>query len=147
LELSRLPGKIENSGGSVDVPVDQEKGIDVQSKNGDRRIRYRRMGPNPYERFLNSEMILRDQLAIDRTVLANERTLLAYIRTVLALVLAGATVIRIFEDPSLNILGWTLIAFGVFVGGIGFWRTLRISRRVRSAMNEPPKSDGESRAD
>ncbi|MFP4431578.1 MAG: DUF202 domain-containing protein [Spirochaetaceae bacterium] len=131
----------------MNVPADQEKGVGVQSKRGGRGIGYRRMGPNPYERFLNTEMILRDQLAIDRTVLANERTLLAYIRTVLALVLAGATVIRIFEDPSLNTLGWTLIAVGVFVGGIGFWRTLRISRRVKSAMNEPPQPDGESRAD
>jgi len=107
----------------------------------------RKPGSNPYERFLNNEMILRDQLAVDRTILANERTLLAYIRTLLALVLAGATVIRIFEDPSLNIIGWTLVVFGVLVGGIGFWRSYQTSRRVRSAMNEPPRSDGESRLD
>ncbi len=32
-------------------------------------------------KFNKDEMILRDFLAVDRTLLANERTLLAYIRT------------------------------------------------------------------
>ena len=36
---------------------------------------------NRYEGFAKSDLILRDQLAIDRTLLANERTVLAYIRT------------------------------------------------------------------
>ncbi|MFW5836229.1 MAG: DUF202 domain-containing protein [bacterium] len=101
----------------------------------------RKRRSNPYERFSNEEMILRDHLAVDRTVLANERTFLAYVRTLLALVLAGATVIRIFEDPSLNIIGWTLVVVGVFVGGVGILRTRRTSRRIRSALNEPERSD------
>ncbi|MFW6313103.1 MAG: DUF202 domain-containing protein [Spirochaetota bacterium] len=111
-------------------------------KNGNRR-----QGSNPYERFLNNEMILRDQLAVDRTILANERTFLAYVRTLLALVLAGATVIRIFEDPSLNIIGWTLVVVGVLVGGVGILRTYRTSRRIRSALNEPQRSDSQQRFD
>lgn len=31
---------------------------------------------SPYFRFCNDELILRDELAVDRTLLANERTLL-----------------------------------------------------------------------
>jgi len=107
-----------------------------------------RNGPaNPYERFMNTEMILRDQLAVDRTILANERTLLAYIRTVLALVLAGATVMRLFEDPSLNTLGWALMACGAVVAGVGVWRTVRVARSVRRALSEPPRADGEPHYD
>ena len=45
----------------------------------------------PYGGFRLPELILRDRLAIDRTVLANERTLLAYIRTALTLFLVGIT--------------------------------------------------------
>ncbi|MFW5743461.1 MAG: DUF202 domain-containing protein [Spirochaetota bacterium] len=41
-------------------------------------------------------------------ILADERTFLTYVRTLPALVLVGARVIRIFEDPSLNTIGWTL---------------------------------------
>ncbi|HEX9972048.1 MAG TPA: DUF202 domain-containing protein, partial [bacterium] len=33
-----------------------------------------------YQEFSESDLILRDRLALDRTVLANERTLLAYVR-------------------------------------------------------------------
>ncbi|MFP4330931.1 MAG: DUF202 domain-containing protein [Alkalispirochaetaceae bacterium] len=95
---------------------------------------------NPYERFTYDEMILRDHLAVDRTILANERTFLAYARTFVALVLAGATVLRIFENPSLFV-GWALIVLGVIVGGLGTVRTRRTSLRIRAALSEPDPSD------
>ena len=46
---------------------------------------------NPYAHFDRAHIILRDELAMDRTALANERTLLAYVRTSLALLLAGVS--------------------------------------------------------
>ena len=52
------------------------------------------MKKNPYEQFADSELILRDHLAIDRTVLANERTFLAYCRPALPLILTGAGCIK-----------------------------------------------------
>lgn len=94
------------------------------------------MKRNPYERFASSDFILRDQLAVDRTILANERTLLAYIRTVLALVLAGATVIRLFEDAAANVGGWVLIGCGALVAGIGLWRTYRMNQTITAATRE-----------
>jgi putative membrane protein len=127
----------------VGAPTELDRGSRMEHQSEQRRRWNRREGSNPYERFLNYEMILRDQLAIDRTILANERTFLAYVRTVLALVLAGATVIRIFEDPSLNIIGWTLVVIGVLVGGVGVLRTYRTSRRIRSALNEPQRPDSQ----
>lgn len=39
------------------------------------------MKDSPYSKFDTDDLILRDQLAIDRTLLANERTLLAYLRS------------------------------------------------------------------
>ncbi len=50
------------------------------------------MRPNSYTRFKNDALILRDELAIDRTVLANERTLMAYLRSAVSLLIAGVPV-------------------------------------------------------
>ena len=48
------------------------------------------MRPRIYSRFVETQLILTDELAIDRTLLANERTLLAYLRAGMALIIAGA---------------------------------------------------------
>ena len=52
----------------------------------------------PYDNFDAQEFILRDWLALDRTVLANERTFLAYGRTSLGLFLSGVTLIKVFKS-------------------------------------------------
>ena len=87
---------------------------------------------NPYDRFSDTELILRDQLAIDRTVLANERTFLAYYRSSLALALTGAGVIKFFDGALAEIAGWTLIILGVVVAVIGTWRSLVLARNIRT---------------
>jgi len=43
-------------------------------------------------------MIVRDELAISRTVLANERTLLAYLRSGVALLIAGISIIHFAQQ-------------------------------------------------
>jgi putative membrane protein len=85
---------------------------------------------NPYERFAGTDLILRDQLAIDRTVLANERTFLAYARTSLALILTGAACLKFFDSLFSDITGWTLIALGIVVAGIGVWRSVTMARNI-----------------
>ena len=79
------------------------------------RPRSKAMSSNPYERFTSSELILRDELAIDRTVLANERTLLSYIRTGLAFAVTGAGAIHFFAS-LIALLG------GMVHGGLRFHR-------------------------
>ncbi len=49
------------------------------------------MENQPYARFKGEDLILRDELAINRTILANEATLLAYVRSALTLIIAGVT--------------------------------------------------------
>lgn len=41
-----------------------------------------------YEKLDRKSLILRDHLAVDRTILANERTVLAYVRTILTAFIA-----------------------------------------------------------
>ncbi|NQU39611.1 MAG: DUF202 domain-containing protein [Lentisphaerae bacterium] len=99
---------------------------------------------NPYERFANSSLILRDHLAIDRTALANERTLLAYGRTSLALILTGAGVIRFFGNSvSVTLLAWGLILLGIAVALIGGYRSATMARNIRSARAHEMENDAQ----
>jgi putative membrane protein len=104
-------------------------------------------------RFMNSlrveslRLILRDQLAIERTVLANERTALAYFRTTMALVGGGGTVLRFFWDtPALVALGGILAAVGLGIGGLGIRRYRAVNQHLRSITHStvgedpPPES-------
>jgi len=80
----------------------------------------------PYNRFAPDDLILRDLLAIDRTILANERTLLSYCRTVLAMLAAGATLIHFIDAVWALVTGVAFIAGAIVVLGIGIWRFRRV---------------------
>lgn len=91
------------------------------------------MSTNPYQRFDNSELILRDELAIDRTVLANERTVLAYVRTALAFAIAGAGALKFLTPPTSLIVGWSLVGLAAGVMGVGLWRYVTVARRISAS--------------
>jgi putative membrane protein len=88
------------------------------------------MTSNPYERFESADLIMRDELAVDRTVLANERTLLSYIRTALAFAVTGAGTIKFFASPSSLLLGWGMVVMAVGVVLVGVWRFRRIAGHI-----------------
>jgi putative membrane protein len=76
-------------------------------------------------------MVLRDHLALDRTVLANERTLLAYVRTALALLAGGGTLLRFFQgDHLIEALGALLLLLGVATAALGLWRFRSVAVRL-----------------
>lgn len=86
----------------------------------------------PYENVKPEQLILRDQLAIDRTHLANERTLLAYVRTAFMLLIAGATAIKALPADRVAVTsGWLLLGTGLVVGLFGARRFLAMRRRIR----------------
>jgi putative membrane protein len=84
-----------------------------------------------YERFNESEMILRDHLAADRTSLANQNTFLAYTRTALALFAGGVTFIHFFKTPLLEIVGWVFLPIGLVTFWLGFYRYNRLRIELR----------------
>jgi putative membrane protein len=86
---------------------------------------------------------VRDRMAIERTSLANERTLLAYVRTAIALFAAGATAIHFIESVVVDVLGWVLIAGGVFVLAYGGYRFRKVSALISSVdrKRESPPGD------
>jgi putative membrane protein len=90
------------------------------------------MNENPYDRFSKSELILRDELAIDRTILANERTVLSYLRGSVALIIAGVTFVHFIEFGMLRYIGISLIPIGVITGIFGVTRYRRMDQRIRA---------------
>lgn len=84
-----------------------------------------------YERFRQGELILRDELAIDRTLLANERTLLAYLRGGVSLLLAGVTFIHFSQHGWFTVLGILCLPAGAWVTVLGVARFTRMDRAIR----------------
>lgn len=80
-----------------------------------------------FPRLSRDNLILRDFLAVDRTVLANERTFLAYVRTALALVVAGASFVRFFDTIGAIILGWIFMPLGAITLAVGVRRYITMS--------------------
>ncbi len=84
----------------------------------------------PYTQFLTEQLILRDLLAIDRTILTNESTYLAYIRTGLTVAAAGASLFKFFDQEAIQILGVALTFTGIGVMVIGYTRFKKMAKRI-----------------
>ena len=83
-----------------------------------------------YDNIQPEKLILRDVLALDRTLLANERTLLAYMRTATMLLISSITIIKLFADnPTMVLFGYLLlpVSFGVALfGSLRFRKTNKV---------------------
>jgi len=76
--------------------------------------------------------ILRDQLAIDRTILANNRTLLSFIRTFLMIIISGVTLLKIVsKDDFLFYIGLVLIPISFVILIIGIADYLRVKKNLK----------------
>jgi len=95
-----------------------------------------------YLRIDRSKMILRDFLAIDRTILANQNTFLAYIRTALTLFVAGVTFIRFFDLMVIEVIGWIFIPVGLatfIIGLIRYNKKRRVLDKIMTVKKTPRK--------
>ncbi len=93
-------------------------------------LRNEDMKNTPYSRFENNELILRDELAIDRTLLANERTLLAYLRSAVALVIAGVSIVHFSQEGWFWAVGIACLPAGVAAGIVGVLRHRRMNKAI-----------------
>lgn len=85
----------------------------------------------PYLQTSKDDLILRDYLAMDRTVLANERTFLAYVRTALAFLITGIGFLKFFDDWLMEILGGIFGVSSVIAISIGIIRYRSLSKIYR----------------
>ncbi|MFH0885112.1 MAG: DUF202 domain-containing protein [Candidatus Micrarchaeota archaeon] len=75
----------------------------------------------PYEKQTSGELILRDELAIERTKLAEERTYLAYIRTGMSMILGGLFFIGYFTEGPFHYVGYATVAVSLVFLAYGFY--------------------------
>jgi putative membrane protein len=105
------------------------------------------MTNSPYRRFDGDDLILRDELAIDRTLLANERTVLAYLRSAVALLIAGVSIIHFSQEGWFWAVGIACIPSGIFTGIFGVARYRKMNRgisRVRGQSKAKQSGDVQS---
>ena len=95
-----------------------------------------------YSKFDGSDLILRDELAIDRTLLANERTLLAYLRSGVALVLAGVSIMHFSQEGWFRILGVICLPTGIVAGAIGVRRYRKMNNAITIVRRQSGQKKG-----
>lgn len=107
------------------------------------------MQRNLYSQFNTTKLILRDQLAIDRTLLANERTLLAYLRSGVALFIAGISIIHFSHEGWFTAIGFLCIPCGFTTLLFGLLRFRKMDKAIAVVRQELKiiSATGESLAD
>ena len=95
---------------------DKEKEIDMED--------------SPYSRFESDDLILRDELAVDRTLLANERTLLSYLRAGISLLIAGVSIMHFSYQGWFWAIGLACIPIGIVTTVIGVSRYRKMNRAI-----------------
>lgn len=113
------------------------------------------MSHKPYLRFDGKDLILRDELAIDRTLLANERTLMAYLRSGVALLIAGITIMHFSAEGWFWMVGLACIPTGIITAAIGVARYRKMNgeivairdRSQAKAMRASPNAGGRGNSD
>lgn len=71
------------------------------------------------ERLEPKEILVRDVLAVDRTVLATERALIA-----------GTSLVRFFDTPPLIVVSWSLVALSVAIPAISVAHLPKMKRCI-----------------
>lgn len=94
------------------------------------------MKDEPYSKYCSDTLILRDELAIDRTLLANERTLLSYLRFAVTLFIAGVSIIHFSNEEWFRVLGIACIPTGVITGIVGVARYRRMHQSIVRIRNQ-----------
>lgn len=96
------------------------------------------MPENPYVAYEkeHEQMILRDYLAVDRTMMANETAFMSYVRTSLTMIAAGITIIKLFNEPLMHIVGWAFILVGAWVAVHGYQRFRQVDQILHRVKGE-----------
>ena len=91
---------------------------------------------DPYLDFKREDMILRDWLALDRTVLANKRTFLAYSRTAIAMAVLGIAFVKLIGHQFFEVSGFLLVLSGVVVFYVGVREFRDNSKRFKKLVEK-----------
>jgi putative membrane protein len=103
------------------------------------------MSESPYSEFGNEKLILRDRLAIDRTLLANERTLLSYLRSGVSLIIAGVSIMHFATQQWFLYVGVICVPLGIVSSIVGIRRFRRQHRAIINIQKHPCLENSEKK--
>ena len=83
-----------------------------------------------------SELILRDALAIERTKLASDRTFLAYFQSSIFFLATGISILNIHIFSEIPYLGWIFIGMAPIILVIGFARFRYVKRKITEMIEK-----------
>lgn len=86
---------------------------------------------NFYKEF-NDNMIIRDYLALDRTILANRRTLLSYVRTFIGLFGGGIGLVELLDNSVIMVIGYISMAVSVPILVFGIIEYVKVKKSLSS---------------
>ena len=82
---------------------------------------------------MNKDLILREKLALQRTILANQSTFLSFIRTSMYFLVAGITVNNLTTIPNKEAVELLFIGVAVGVFGTGLINFLSNSKKIKES--------------
>lgn len=85
---------------------------------------------NNLEKTINKDLILRENLAIERTEMANDRTLLAFVRTSLYLFIAGISINSVLQLKQGLVIEVTFIALSAVCLFVGIFKYRNQKKRI-----------------
>jgi uncharacterized membrane protein YidH (DUF202 family) len=95
---------------------------------------------------LESKLILRDKLAIERTMLSKERTALSYMRTGMSMILGGLFFIGYFQHGTIfSYVGYATVVVAVIFTIFGFMQNQRSMKVINTVMGELNGTNGHSK--
>ncbi len=89
-----------------------------------------------YEKFSKEELILRDELAIERTKLAEERTYLAYLRTGMTVAMGGVFFVGYFREGLFSYIGYAATLMGIVFFAYGFYKHQKTKGLIRGIVGK-----------
>lgn len=95
------------------------------------------LDPDVYKEFFAKQLILRDYLAIERTILTNEATFLAYVRTGLTIMVVGVTLVGLSQGFMVfQYMGVFGTLAGLYILVLGTARTIQMRNKIRAFLRK-----------
>lgn len=79
---------------------------------------------------MNKDLILRERLALQRTILANQSTFLSFLRTSMYFAVAGISIDRLLDVPGGRIYGYILFVISATVLVVGVFNYFTHKKKI-----------------
>lgn len=86
--------------------------------------------------IVKKDLIIRDDLAVHRTILSNERSLMAQTSAFFTAFIAGVSLIRLFESGFLHLVGFIFIFVGLIILIDGMKKYFQMKRLISKEADD-----------